>query len=316
MANLKPKKVVLDWESTYGQTPASPTPFVLMVNSSGITASEQTGTDNVIGGDIDTGGQIYKKSDDIAGSLTMPMYYEQIGVLLKAILGSPTTADNGDGTFTHTFVSTECIPSYCQEDTLSNTCDGGSDFIKLFNGLRANTMGINVSPDGDYNVELSSVGSTGKDSLVDGISPIGGTEIALGTTRIRNSHATLLIDATSYKLAKDFTMNIDRGTVADKVIEAGAIAEDRQFMVSGSMSSLFDETTYVKAKAKTEVSITVNFTDGTNILTFTVAQANMSFKDEARSYGEKYPLNIDWSGYKTTASEKLKVVLTNGVDSY
>ena len=58
MATPKIKQVLLDFEDKgkFGQDPTTPKPFVLMANENGITGSQQTKTDNVIGGDIDSGG--------------------------------------------------------------------------------------------------------------------------------------------------------------------------------------------------------------------------------------------------------------------
>jgi len=319
MANPIIKKVVLDWEDTAGIDPSSPKPIILTAAESGITANRQTKVDNVIGGDIDSGGEPYGTFNEVAGGITTPLYFEQIGVLLKASLGNPTTVDN-TGSYTHTFKSTECIPSFCIQNTLNNSCAGGSDIVERYNGLKAKGFSIDISPDGDYNFSLDTVGISFKDSIVDSTTELDETnKIVLGATRIKNAHTSLKIDGTFYTLSKSFTMSLDRGTEATYTIGTGANAgqiDDMQVSANGDFSSLFDSSVYTKAKNETEVSFDIVITDGTNTLTFTVAEAKFAFKNEGKKVGEKYPLNLSWNGYKTTGTELLKVELTNNVASY
>jgi len=320
MANPLIEKVVLDWEDTPGQDPASPKPIYLSAVESGITINRQNKTDNVISGDIDSGGELYGTVNEVTGSITTPMYFEQIGVLMKALLGAPTSADNGDGTYTHTFVSTACIPSFCIQNTLKDDCNGGSNIIERYNGCKAKSTSISITPDGDFNIGLDIVGMKFSDSITDGVAELDETnKIVLSTTRIKNAHTALKIDGASYTLAKDFSLSVDRGTEATYTIGTGANAgliSDKQVTVNGSFSSLFDSIVYTKAKNETKVSFDISITDGTNSLVFTVAEAKFSFKNESKKVGEKYPLNLDWTGYKTTGTEKIKVVLTNAVASY
>ncbi len=175
MANPLIKKVVLDWETVPGEDPSSPKPIYLKTTESGITVNRQTKTDDIIGGDIDSGGEPYGTFNEVAGAITTPLYFEQIGVILKAALGSPTTVDNTNGTYTHTFVSTECIPSFCLQNTLKNDCESGSDIVERYNGLKAKGFSFTVSPDGDYNISLDTVGMSMRDSIVDGISELDET---------------------------------------------------------------------------------------------------------------------------------------------
>jgi len=320
MANPLIKKVVLDWEDTPGSDPSSPKPIYLKTVESGIVVNRQTKTDNIIGGDIDSGNEPYGTFNEVSGGITTPLYFEQIGVLLKASLGSPTTVDNGDGTYTHTFVSTACIPSFCLQNTLNNSCDGGSDIVERYNGLKAKGFSLTVSPDGDYNISLDTVGMSMRDSIVDGIGELDETnKIVLGSTRIKNTHTSLKIDGSVYTLSKSLSLSLDRGTEATYTIGTGANAgevNDLQVKASGDFSGLFDDAIYTKAKNEMPVSFDVVMTSGSDSLTWTVAEAKFAFKNEAKKVGEKYPLNLGWTGYKSTGTELLKVVLTNTVSSY
>ena len=320
MANPLIKKVVLDWETVAGEDPTSPKPIYLNTTESGITVNRQTKTDEIIGGDIDSGGEPYGTFNEVAGQITTPLYFEQIGVILKAALGSPTTVDNTDGTYTHTFKSTECIPSFCLQNTLNNSCEGGSDVVERYNGLKAKGFSFTISPDGDYNISLDAVGINMRDSIVDAITELDETnKIVLSATRIKNAHTSLKVDNAAYTLSKSLSLTLDRGTEAIYTIGTGANAgeiSDQQVKANGDFSGLFDDSVYTKAKNEMPVSFDIIMTSGTNSLTFTIAEAKFSFKNEAKKVGEKYPLNLSWYGYKTTGTELLKVVLTNTVPSY
>lgn len=329
MANPKAKQILLDFETTYGADPANPKPYLLKAVSNAIVGTDNTKTDNIIGGDLDSGGELYTTSTDVNGSITTPMYYEQIGVLLRAMLGKPTTtAETKDvggtqtptGNYTHVFQSTECIKSLVIEDTLDAKCDDTPmTLIKRFNGLVANTMQINASPEGDYNIEVSFVGATAKDSLVDGITALDtSNKKDLPATRIINKHARLHIDddVNFYKLSKEFSFNVDRGTTAEKVLSAGAVVNDTQFLLTGNLSSIFDKDMYIKTKNNSKVKTALVFESGDNKLEFIMDETQYSFKDEARSYGEKYALNCDFNAYKKDAAAKLVVKLTNKVENY
>lgn len=330
MASPKIKQVLLDFEEKgkFGQNPTTQKPYDLLVNENGIVGTDNTKTDNVIGGDIDSGGELYTTSQDVSGTLKSPMYYEQIGVFLKAAMGDAAvedlTASGKAGFFKHTFKSNECIPSVVVQDFLSVQCNKtpqDKDMYKLFNGLRANTFNVSASPEGDYNIEVAFVGATAKDNITEPtLDKLDDSQkIVLEATRIKNAHANLYFDdsPTPYKLAKEFSMTLDRGVEAMKVLSAGAIVEDSKFDLTGSLNSIFDGEMYKKAKANGKVKAVLAFESGDYKLEFIIQEMQMAFEDEARGYGGQYPLNIKFNGVKTGDTDaKLKVVLTNKVQKY
>jgi len=381
MANPKAKKVVVGFETTAGADPsgAGLIPYYFTATDFGIVVKRNTKTDDVIGGDIDSGGEPVGTFNDVGGSLTAPMYYEQMGIALKMIMGVPTTTDAGtawaattpyaldaivqnttsatlsmkvttagtsgatepdisaanvgdvvnDGTvdyvvtakmYKHTFNTTKCLPNLFAQSTLANACEGGTDLIDRFNGIKGGKLDINVSPDGDYNFTIDTKGMSHRDSIVDSITEIDETnKVIFPQARIKNAHCTVKIDGTAYSLAKDFSFSLDRGTEATQTLGGGANAgqvDDTKVMLDGSMSSLFNEGIYTKSKNETPVAFIISMADGLNVLDFTVAEAKFEFKTEPKKVGEKYPLNLSWTGYKTLGTEKLKAELTNSVANY
>ncbi|EAJ1232637.1 hypothetical protein YY92_08165 [Campylobacter fetus] len=334
MGNPKAKQILLTAEADFGKDDATAKSFVLLVNENGIVGTDNTKTDNVIGGDIDSGGELYVTSTDTVGSIKSPMYYEQIGIFLKTFFGDEITTQNDEqkakNVYSHTFKSNKCIKSFSVEDTLMTKCNktgADKDIIKRFNGLMANTMAMQISPDGDYVIEVNYIGATAKDNLTDATLTAIDTanKISLNATRIKNAHAKLYIgddlsDLTAlepYKLAKDFSLNLDRGTQSYKVLTYGAAVDDSKFDVSGSMSSLFDGEFYKKARANTKQQVKVVLQNGDYSLILFMPEVQFSFEDSARTYGETYPMNLKFSCSKTGLTEaKIEVVLNNKISSY
>lgn len=311
-------KMVMDFETTKGVDPATPKPIYMTPSGeTGISVTRQTKADDVIGGDIDSGGEPYGTFNDIAGTTNFPMTYERIGYILKAMFGSPTTT--GTGPYVHTFTSTiDCLPTFLFQETGAEC--GGVPQIDRYNGLMAKSIAISMSPSGDYNIGFSYVGMEHRDSVVDGITELDETnKIATATTRIKNEQASLLIDGSTYALAQDFSLNYDRSTTAVNYIGSGSNAGDVYAMkpkATGNISSLFDATLYTKAKNETPLSMALNYTDGTNILKITLGEVKLTFKRESKKIGEKYPVNADFTAFKNTGAELVKVELTNSIASY
>lgn len=312
------KKVVWDWETTLGQDPVAPAPIFIKPNGdTGMSATRQTKTDESIGGDIDANSAPYGTFNEISGSLKIPMTYENMGVILRAMFGAPTTT-GASAPYTHTFVSTvENLPSFLLQET--GDVDGVNQ-IDRYNGLIAKSIGLSVAPDGDYNVDLSIVGVSHRDSVVDGVAELSETNaITLAETRIKNDQANLLINNTTYVLGKSFSMTYDRGSVAEPLIGSGlsaGYAEAKGVSATGNLESLFDTTLYTNTKNETPFAVDVRFVSGTNQLDIFMDEVQMSFNRESKKVGEKYPVNGDFTAFKNTGTELVRVVLVNNVASY
>jgi len=315
MAKYIPSQFIIDFEETQNVDPASPTPYILNVNEDGIAATLSTGIDDVIGGDFDNGGEPYNKTWDIAGSVKAPMYYEQIGVYLKGLFGSSAPVDN-TGSFTHTFSTVNCGTSMVFEGLMKDGCGAGSTLTKRYNGVFADTLGISLSPDGDYMIDYGVKGGVYRDTIKDSITPLSvDSAKTSGQTRIKNAHASIKIDGVTYSLAKDFSLNISKAVEVDKLIGGDNQANDTRAEISGSFSSLFDTDVYTKAVNSTPFAVEITMTNGTETLVIDLGEVKFTFKDEPRQYGTKYPINFDFTAYKNTGAQKALFTLTNQVSA-
>lgn len=312
------KKMVMDFETVKGVDPVAPAPIYMAPSGeTGIGTVRQTKTDETIESDIDSGGEPYGTYNEISGTTNFPMTYERIGYILKAMFGDPVTT--GVGPYTHTFTSTiDCLPTFLFQES-GDDCGNGLQ-VDRYNGLMAKSVSLSMSPSGDYNIGFSYVGMGHRDSVTDGIAELDETnKIVTAQTRIKNEHASLLVDGSTFAIAKDFTFNYDRSTVAEPYIGSGVNAGDVYAMkpkATGNISTLFDSTIYTKAKDETPLSFALNYTDGTNILKITLGEVKISFKRESKKVGEKYAINADFTAYRHTSPELVKVELTNSIASY
>lgn len=337
MASPKIKEVLVGFEAEFGQDPTTK-PYLLYTKENSINASMQTKTDNVIGGDIDSGGELYKTYDEISGSLKTPLTYEQIGLMLKMLMGEPVTepikkggqgADKEDiVAYKHTFKSNVELPSMCVQDTLKMSAS--KDFVKKFNGVRANSISISAGADSDYDVELGVLGALADDNLINQAMPKMQSQnrITLNSTRAKHGHARLFITKpngsggyqaeSEYKLSREFSLSVDRGVEAIRLIGGAAMVEDSKFDLTGQLSSVFDEDFYKRAKAGEQIKTRLSFEkDEYNKIDFIIEQTQFAIEDNARSYGGQYPLEMKFNGVKTGATAaKLQVVVINSVSAY
>lgn len=332
MGGIKAKEVMFVFEDDYNKMPEDENlvPFVMNTVEDSINANRETKVDNIIGGDIDSGGETYETYTDVSGNLKTPLYYDQIGLFLKALMGEPETEEvaNKKGFYRHTFKSSNpCQPSFMIQDTLQATCrkDGTQkEIYKQFTGLKASTMSITASPDSDYNVEISTLGALADDSLInENLKEISNKNaFKFEAKRIYNKHAKLWFGDMSEEnymvIAKELSFTIDKGVESERVLSAGAIVDETKFDLNGSLNCVFDGETYKKAMSGLPQECKLRFEDESgNVLEFYMKQTQVNFKDEARSYGTKYPLNMDFNAFKSGDNPaKLIVTLVNKIPSY
>lgn len=314
-----PKKVFVGFEDVFGVTPASPTPYQLCVKTNGLVSSTDTEVSDCIGGDIDSGGEKVVIGNTHNGDLEATAYWEQMGVYLKAILGNPTTVDNLDGTYTHTYDSTaDALPSMYVENTFA----GATTVVEVFNGVLGSTFGTMFKGKGIPEVKLGLLASTHKDSLKDGytaMSEVG--KILLGSTGLNMTHTYVNIDAAGYTKLAEFDISIDRGTEAEDLVGDTKDVSIMKSTVSGNLKSVFDASLYTKIANNQKVAVEIGYTQtigaDAHSLGFFMGEVQFDFKTQPKVVGQKVSIDAPFSASRSSAStEKLKVVLTNTVASY
>lgn len=319
MSNYLPKKVLLGFEDVFGQTPAVPAPYQLCVKTNGLVTSNDTEVADCIGGSIDSGGEKVVIGNTHNGDLESTAYWEQVGVYLKAILGSPTTVDNLNGTYTHTYDSTaDALPSMYVE----NTVIGDTTFVEVFNGVLGNTFNTMFKGKGIPEVKLGMLASTHKDSLKDAYSALNDTgKVVLGSTTMNMTFTYINIDAAGYTKLSEFDLTIDRGTEAEDLVgntkDVGIMKSD----VTGNLKSVFDASLYTKIANNQKVAVEIGYSQtigaDAHSLAFHMGEVQFDFKTQPKVVGQKVSIDAPFSASRSSAlTEKLKVVLKNTVASY
>lgn len=314
-----PTKVLLGFEDVFGQTPAVPAPYQLCLKTSGLVSQNDSEVADCIGGAIDSGGEKVVTGNTHSGDLESTAYWEQVGVFLKAILGSPTTVDNLDGTFTHTFDSTaESLPSMY----LENTVVGATTFVEVFNGVLGSTFNTMFKGKGIPEVKLGLLGSTHKDSLKDGYAALNDAgKILLGSTTMNMTHTYINIDAVGYTKLSEFDITIDRGTEAEDLVGNTKDVAIMKSDVTGNLKSVFDASLYTKIANNQKVAVEIGYAQtigaDAHSLAFFMDEVQFDFKTQPKVVGTKVSIDAPFSASRSASiTEKLKVVLTNTVASY
>lgn len=314
-----PKQVLVGFEDVFGTTPAVPTPYQLCVKSNGLVSQTDTEVSDCIGGAIDSGGEKVVTGNTHNGDLEATAYWEQLGVYLKAILGSPTTVDNLNGTFTHTFDTTaDTLPSmYVQ-----NKFVGATTVVEVFNGVMGSTFGTMFKGKGIPEVKLGLLASTHKDSLKDGYSAMSEAGVITpGSTGLNMTNTYVKIDTADYAKLAEFDINIDRGTEAEDLVSNVKDVSIMKADVTGNLKSVFDATLYTKIANNQKVAVEIGYaqTVGSDALSlaFLMDEVQFDFKTQPKVVGQKVNIDAPFSASRSSAAtEKLKVVLTNTIATY
>jgi len=314
-----PKKVLVGFETKFGETPETPTPYQLCVKTNGLTSSIETKSDDCIGGHIDSGGEKVQIGTTNEGDIESTMYWEQLVIYHKAILGDVAVVDNADGTYAHTLDSTkESIPSMYVETTIV----GDTIINEVFNGVMGTNLSTSFRGKGLPEVKLGMLASTHKDTIKDGYQAIDDTnKILLGSTPLNMTYTYVKIDGSDFCKLSEFDITIDRGTGSDDLMcnmkDVGIVKSE----VSGKLKSVFDVGLYEKIANNSKVSLEVGYEqtiDGkVHKLSYIMPEVQFSFKTQPKTVGEKVVIDAEWSASRSSEStERLKVVITNTIPTY
>ena len=314
-----PIQVLLGWEATFGETPGSPTPYNLCVKTNGLINSQETEVVDCIGGEIDSGGGKIVTGNTNSGDLEATAYWEQIGVYLKAVLGEPTTVDNADGTFTHTFDTAKAVIPSMYIETISGASE---ELIEVFNGVMATTFNTAFMGKGIPQTKLGLLASTHSDNMKDSYVKMSDTgKIDLASTALNMMYTYVKVDTADFCKVSEFDITFDRGTEAEDLLCNTKDVTMLKSDVSGNLKSIFDTALYTKIANNTVVAMEIGYTQtigsDDHFLKFYMDEVQFDFKTEPKVVGTKVAINSAWSAQKTGAStEKTKVELMNTIADY
>ena len=318
---MKGKKISLVVEAEFGKDNATPKPYSVCVSSLGLVSTDEMEENKCIGAG-DTGGDKTKIGDKQGGDLVMNATYENAYFPLAMQYGEPTTVDNGDGTFTHTFSSSkDCIPSYSVQSILDDAGDCGSsttEWVERFNGCKANTLKLTADKSQPKFTLGLMAAKFGASYLTPATVKVDETnEVVLSKTPILSKTAVISFDGATYCRLSKFEVSSDNGIKETNVIcDVGTVLEKENYATTVSIEGIFDKALVPRIAANETVAMGLKYTDGTNVLEFVFAEMQGEFKSQAITGMEKLKLSETLTAVRVNGAERCKVVLTNGVASY
>lgn len=327
MAQLRGSAVeaILGFETAYGTPDINgfKIPFLAGLNASSSKAINNNET--ITGNPNPQKGFLGFENGTFSG--TFPVDDKALPILLKGLMGTPTTTDNLDGTYTHVYKIQQDVPSMFLE---LNHSDNVSGLFYMVRGIGLNTMSITFGGDDQLIVTVEGVCKTADDPTT--------TSAVTGTV-------TDLTDGTGFqKFQSNVTSDMGAGVkFSDLTIDYSNTisADDSRYMdgtgqingvpagvrsVSGTISVLFeDDTVFNIARNFTDATLKNTLTNGLaapalRTLEFDMPEVNLEALSNG-SVSSTTGLIIDALPYSAFYQDNanataLQVSLTNQTASY
>ena len=323
---MKATKVSIAFETTYGEAPAGGNlkPYVLCIDKNGLQAEDSTEEVKCIGGEFDSGGDLFITGTDVKGDISQKIYYEQIGVMLKMVMGTPVSVDNGDGTFLHTYTTTK---SCAESATIQNLSDNSAgcdpialEFVQQSYGVRGLSYNHKFTGKGVPEVSVGLSASTYKDSIKDTITKFDeANQVMLPSTKANAKKASVSVAGADYCKFAEFDISLEKEIDEQDLICDGGRKDSYSMGVSvnGSLNGVFDATMYEKIAKNQVVPIVVKYEDGNNFLKYFIDETQFQFKSSPAEAGTRLMIDSAWVAKRSsTGNQKLKVELKNSIASY
>jgi len=314
-------RLLIDFESSYGQDPSTKNAILVPFNSESINASQNLTEPNTIRGDLNKVAPI-RGNVDVGGDITIPLDLINIGYWLKALFGAPQTTGTDDGQggttapYTHVFkVPDSDIPSLVVEKGFT---DIGKYF--KFSGIKINSFALGFGGDGEL---TASIGVVGKDVTVSGTT-YSSSPTKEDFIRFNNFQASVEVNGSVEDAVTEGNINIS--TNLDTSIYTLSSGGKRgelpvgMFDVTGSITIFFKDITLLeKAINGDECSLKVKFIiDDKKSLEFYFPEIIFERQTPEISGPEGVKVGLNWRAYFDNNSENtsVKVTLVNDKNGY
>lgn len=300
-------------ETTYGTLPAD---FVkLPFKSTDLSEEKTLGEDPLLGQGRDASDPYYEPGTD-SGNFEIPMDLRNTGIWLSGLFGAPTTADNGDGTYTHTFTSGGTLPSFSFEIGHPNL-----DTPKFFRhtGAKLGTLSFDMSRSGPVNAQVSAIAQ----DEVSAASTIDASPSSHALSRFNQGNGTIKLGGSTLASVTQGSFTFDNSLEAVETIRAdGKIdgVDEGEARASGSMTVRYstDTTIETAVDAETPVALEYSFSipgsEGYELI-FAMPRVFLPKPKKSITGPGGIEASYDWQAAKGI-SHMMQVTLTNDVASY
>lgn len=309
-------QAVIDFETTFGEDPASPSGKIMPINSNNVSGSRNKNTANTIRGHRNPAAP-FDGYVNVAGDIVAPVDALAFAFWLKAMFGAPTTTDNTDGTWTHVFKVGDVQPSLVVEKKFADAA-AVIAYAKN-NGCKIGSWNMEIGGDGEL---VSTFNITGAKETI-GDTAYDASAADPGFDRFQIFDAALTEGGASSGIITSLDFTVDFGLDTDdnkRAIGGGAYLADiieGILGISGNLSALFQNTDLLdKAQNSTETSLELSFTDGDNVLKVEFPEIQLAPSTPGIDGPQGVLLDLSWQGYydDDTDESAVKVSLTNTND--
>jgi len=314
-------QIVIIEETVWGTTPGTPSGYKMPV----ISVSEGWYTQNTLPNPELRSNRNPSAPVDgdiiVKGSITMGMHLDAVGWLIKHGIGVPVTT--GSGPYEHVSklgydgASVGDLPAGL---TIEHGYTSKDKYIP-YEGCKISTLGFKAA--GSEGIATVEVGIIGKTEAAISGTALDASPTEYTSTALANYHATIKEGGTTLGSAAEVTFDLDNG-LDDKtrtIGSAGQITDlpESAAVVSGTLVAFFaDEALYNKAKAGTESSLELTWTQGANSLVLDVEELRYTPKSPAVSGPAGVKVTLAFTGYYQdgASASAITSTLTNDVVSY
>ena len=300
---------VLDFETTFGEDPASPAGLIMPLNTMGVRSQRNKTTPATIRGNRNPAAP-FDGNLSVSGGIQAPVDTIATGHWLRAMFGVPATT--GSDPYTHTFTVGDTQPSLVLEKKFADTA-AAIKYAK-YNGCKIASWSMSVGGDGELVQDFDVAGAD--ETLADAAYDSSASSVSID--RLNNFQASLTEGGSPLTIATDVDFTIDFGLDTDKYVigGSGTLGDIPEGIigVSGNLTALFQNDTLLnKAVNSTESSLVITLTDGDYSLVITFEELQYSRNTPGIEGPQGVLITLPFTGYfdDGASSSAITAALTN-----
>jgi hypothetical protein len=287
-------------ESSWGTEQATTTQDIKVISSTLQVVQERERTTHL---SVPTSGMqsgTFEGFRNAGGSIEIPAYYDGIGVLIKAALGSLTTT-GGSAPYTHTYTPA------------STLADSREDFL----GMKVNTMTISAEAGSEMTISFDLIGKDADARAANIVSDFPSHDEILhfeaGSLSLGSSFAPTSLDIRSFELT--LSNAIDRRNLLGSKLTGEPVFTDLREVTMSVTCDVTDNTLYNASLAGTQDDISLQFTrtaDTNHHFKMTLSNATIEdYNDNITAFG-RVERTFTFRGTANATNAGLTIEIKNG----
>jgi hypothetical protein len=244
----------------------------------------------------------FTQASQAGGAFSIEATYDNIGMLIKNLMGGDATT--GAGPYVHTYTLAQTLP-----DGLTMEFNRGTGTSEVLSGCKLNTGTLAVSSGGVMTFDADIIAKT---STARGVA---GTPLYGPNQRpILHSHATqFTFNSVSYDLV-DFSLTVNNSLARRQLLGSALTAEPKRSdfqSVEMSCTVEVEDALYAALLADTQGDATISFTNGSQIFAFTCQNAYLSAVTDPVSDANIVSQSLTFVCESDGTDEGLSIAVTN-----